>query len=88
MRGELPGALGVEGVGGLLLDDRVDLFEEREVVGVDAVERRLGEVDEPGLAAGCRPPPAGRCAWSAASRAPSSARITIQFEYVGDWNTK
>ena len=45
-RGQLSGSFGVQGVGGLLLNDGVDLFEEREVVGVDAVERRRGEVDE------------------------------------------
>ena len=48
-RRQLPGAFGIEGALGFLLDDLVDLFEEAEVVGVDAVERRLGEVDEAGL---------------------------------------
>jgi hypothetical protein len=37
-RSQLAGPLGIEGVGRFLLDDRVDLFEKGEVVGVNAVE--------------------------------------------------
>ena len=37
-RGELSGPFGVERPDRLLLDDGVDLLEEAEVVGVDAVE--------------------------------------------------
>ena len=85
--GELAGAFGVERVRGLLLDDRVDLLEEGEVVAVDAVERRLREVDEPGRRRVVRGGE-GVDAGGEQGVEPSRARITIQFEYVGDSYTK
>ena len=48
-RRQLTGPFGIERAFGFLLDDLVDLLEEAEVVGMNAVERRLGHVDEPGL---------------------------------------
>ena len=55
-RRQLTGPFGIEGPFGFLLDDLVDLLEEAEVVGVDAVERRLRDVHESGLGriVGCR----------------------------------
>jgi hypothetical protein len=44
--GQLPGPLGVQGTGRLLLDDGVDLFVEGEVVGVHSVEVQIGDVHE------------------------------------------
>jgi hypothetical protein len=44
--GELSRSFWIERRDGLLLDERIDLLEEGEVVGMHGVEVELGDVDE------------------------------------------